>query len=236
MNSNLHLAMCQAESDWHGNVGEHDRKAGGRLDQMFIVSGYSRFGVPKGKGDKVPEWCGMAVVSWLIAGGLNPAHNLSFLHCLNVEAFFTYGKKKNVNPRRLKTEVAASGEWFKILDWHNAKGQARRWSDRAACAIGIATSDNEIFQQGDVVLLDWSGGGAGSAGEADHITMVRHWDPTSKVLTLIEGNRTGKGPDGKTRKESVVVVTYDLKIAKTAALVYGAGRLSPLDFGTETLR
>jgi hypothetical protein len=236
MNSNLYVAMCQAETDWHCNVGEHDRKAGGRLDQMFIASGYSRFGVPKAKGDKVPEWCGMAVVSWLLAGGLNPAHNLSFLHCLNVEAFFTYGARKNVNPRRLKTEVEVGGEWQKIKQWQADKGQKRRWSDRAACAAGIATGDKLLFQAGDVLLLDWSGGGAGAAGEADHIAMVRHWDPASKVLTCIEGNRTGKGPDGKTRKESVVKKAYDLKLPRQAALVYGVGRLSPYDFGSETLR
>ena len=54
----LATALAQAESDWHTNVGEHDRKSGSRLDQMFQLSGYSRFGVPKGVAKLVRQVAG----------------------------------------------------------------------------------------------------------------------------------------------------------------------------------
>lgn len=231
MRTALATALAQAESDWHTNVGEHARQSGSRLDQMFQLSGYSRFGVPKGVTEKVPDWCGMAVVSWLIAGGLNTGFNTSFLHTFNVEAFFTYGAKKNVNPARFDRFAVVDGVHERIDLWHARERCPRRWRAREEVNIAVEAKDADIFRPGDVVLLDWSG-----VNDADHITMVRHWEPASQLLTLIEGNRSGRGPDGKARKDSVVVVGYDLSTARARRQVYGVGRLSPLDFATVEVR
>lgn len=231
--NHIALALAQAESDWHVNVGEHDRKPGSRIDQMFIASGWNRFGVPKGAHDKIPDWCGMAVCSWLLAAGMNPGLNTSFLHTFNVEAFFTYGKQKNVNPGRLDRVVTLPTGDMDIAAWHKADRQPRRWTDRGgiASAVGSASSAPSVFAPGDVLLIDWAG-----ANDADHIAMVRHWDPTTKILMCIEGNRTGKGPDGKTRRDAVVVCTYDLSKPAVLRQLYGVGRLSPLDFTTHPVR
>lgn len=218
------LAVAAAERDWLALAGENDRTTGSIIDEMFKASGWSAVGVPKGESDKIPDWCGMAACSWLLRAGMNKDFNTSFLHCLNVEAFFTYGARKNVNPARLDTLVAADdGRWIKIKDWHAQQRASRVWygADRHK---SVALQDLDL-RPGDILLIDWSRRGDG----ADHITMVRSWDGSK--LTTFEGNRTGQGPDGKTRREAVVLCSYDLAKASDRALIHGWGRLSPLDFG-----
>lgn len=224
-------ALAAAEADWRSDVGEHRREVDGALDRMFKLSGFSSAGVPKDPEDRVPEWCGMAVFSWLAAAGLNPGFNTSFLHVYNVEAFFSYGRFKNVNPRRLDTEVKLVSGWQPITQWHDDLGAVREWWRRSGISREVGAGSPDIFKPGDVILLDWSG-----RNDADHIAMVRSWDPGSKRLTCFEGNRTGLGPAGDLRRESVVTVEYDLSRPRTLAKVYGAGRLSVLDFGVEAVR
>ncbi len=216
-----------ANADWRAHAGEHDRSAGGILDEMFKVSGYSSFGVPKDPDDKVPEWCGMAVVSWLLKAGMDPDLNTSFLHAFNVEAFFTYGAQRNVNTRRLDTEVFLDGKWIKIADWHKREGKMRVWVDRAT--IRSTPLAQLKFEPGDVMLIDWAG-----ANDADHITIVESYD--GKILTTKEGNRTGLGPNGEKWSESVVECKYDLSNPKVLRLIYGFGKLSSLDFQPNAYR
>jgi len=231
--SDLHKAMRKAVDaayrDWHSIAGEHDRKPGSVIDRMFIASGWSSVGVPKPANAKIPEWCGMAVVTWLIEGGLDSDFNTSFLHCLNVEAFFTYGRLRNVNPKRLDTLALIGDDWVKIKDWHAANVKPdrtmRRWLDRDSIRERLKVdgpAKMDLFAPGDVVLIDWS-----KRNDADHITMVAEWD--GRTLVTLEGNRTGKGPDGVTRRDSVARCEYDLGRAGNVPLIYGVGRLSPLD-------
>jgi hypothetical protein len=236
MNLHIEAAIEAAETDWRNNVGEHDRTKDSRLAQMFRVSGFSPFGVPGKPDDKVPEWCGMAVATWLIDGGMNPRFNTSFLHTFNVEAFFTYGAQKNVNPRRLDTEVELPhvNQTKPIKVWHKDWEALRKWTGRALIRDALTPGKGpavDLFQRGDVLLIDWAG-----ANDADHIAFVTGWDAEAKVLRTIEGNRTGMGADGKRKRESVVVCTYDLKDPKVLRTMYGAGRLSTKDFGTEVVR
>jgi hypothetical protein len=224
-------ALRAAESDWESNAGEHDRSKGGALDSMFIASGWSRFGVVKDPDAKVPDWCGMAVNWWYQKAGMNVGFNRSFLHCKNVEAFYTYGRKSNVNPSRLKTEVKAGDDWMQILDWHRAKGKCRTWLTRAEVTDLVKTGRaGDAFEPGDTVLIDWHG-----RNDADHIAMVRSWDG-ARWLECIEGNRTGLGPDGKRRTDSVVVCRYDLQSPAVLRTIYGRGRLSLLDFNKFEVR
>jgi hypothetical protein len=181
----------------------------------------------------------MAVATWLIDGGLNPRFNTSFLHTFNVEAFFTYGAQRNVNPRRLDTEVEINHHGYTvdvkpIKVWHKDWNALRRWTGRALIRDALTAGKGpavDLFRRGDVLLIDWAG-----ANDADHIAFVTGWDAESKVLSTIEGNRTGLGADGKRKRESVVVCTYDLKDPKVLRTMYGAGRLSVKDFGTEVVR
>ena len=224
MSDHLIKALEAADRDWRNNVGEHDRAS---LDRMFVASGFARQ-APRAWDAKVPDWCGMAVGLWLQDGGMNHPFGRSFLHCMNVEAFFTYGCQRNLNPKRLDTQAQVDGRWMPIKLMHG--GSPRRWLDRNAVrARAVEPSpgfaDFDLFAPGDVVLFDWSG-----VNEADHITMCRSWD--GRVLTTIEGNASGLGPDGKRRAESVVERKLDMANQRDRKLVYGVGRLSPSDFGS----
>ena len=46
-------------------------------------------------------------------------------------------------------------------------------------------------------------------------------------MHTIEGNRTGLGPDGETRKDGVVKCTYTLTAGDA---IFAIGRMSPFDF------
>ena len=231
MDKSLNIAIEAARTDWIADVGEHRREAGGGLDRIFKDSGWSSRGCPRDPQDGVPDWCGMAVVSWFIKAGLNKGFNTSFLHCKNVEAFFTYGRLSNVNRARLDVDVKKVSGWVSIADWHDEQGEVREWWSRHGIKREVEAGSPDIFAPGDVMLIDWSG-----RNEADHITMVRSWDPATKQLTCFEGNRSGAGPAGEKRVESVVTCTYDLSEARTLAKIYGSGRLSPLDFGFDAVR
>lgn len=229
MHEHLLKALEAADRDWRANVGEHDHAS---LDRMFRTSGFARQ-APRPDDAKVPDWCGMAVGTWLVDAGMNPAFARSFLHCLNVEAFFTYGRQRNVNPRRLDTQIQLDGKWTLIASFHGVPSSSmlRAWADRGTVAERLDDDYHlgQLFQPGDVVLLDWSGRDA-----ADHITMVKSW--TGRTLTTIEGNATGLGPDGKRRREAVVVRQLDLGDRATRRLIYGRGRLSPMDFCTNAVK
>lgn len=234
MQHGISQALEQAADDYRAGVSEADRSEGGRLDTMFRVSGYSPVnGVSRDPTAGVPEWCGMAVVSWLIAGGFNPCFNTSFLHTFNVEAFFTYAHRKMVNRRRYDSVVIVDGKETPIVGWHRAHKAMRRWLDRAQIAEGLASSEPnpDLFAPGDVVLIDWAG-----RNDADHITMVRDWDPVTKVLRTWEGNRSGADVEGRPVRDAVVPRRYDLTTAADRRIIYGVGRTSRLDWGHEEAR
>jgi len=235
MNTNLkkklEVALAAAETDWKADVGEHRREAGGGLDKIFKESGWSSLGCPKDPEDRVPDWCGLCIGSYLQRAGMNKGFNSSFYHCLNVEAFFTYGRISNVNRARLDVDVKKVSGWVSIADWHDEQGEVREWWSRHGIKREVEAGSPDIFAPGDVMLIDWMG-----RNEADHITMVRDWDPVTKQLRTWEGNRKGLSYEGKPVRDAVVPRTYDLSNPKTLATIYGSGRLSILDFGFDAVR
>lgn len=228
-------ALEAAANDWLAGVSEADRREGGRLDTMFRVSGWSpAFGVPKEPDAKVNDWCGMAVFAWLLEGGLNSGFNTSFLHCKNVEDFFTYGRPRAFNSNRLDRRVVVNGIEQAIDAWHRSHKAPRRWLGRTAIADGlldVKTPNPDLFRPGDVVLIDWAG-----RDGADHITIVSQWDAETRQLHTWEGNRAGKSHQGDDVRDAVVPCVYDLTSSLWRRRIYGAGRLSPLDFGAEVVR
>ena len=232
MQTGIRLALEQAADDYRAGVSEADRSEGGRLDTMFRVSGYSTRGVSQDPAHGVPEWCGMAVVSWLIAGGFNRHFNTSFLHTFNAEAFFTYAAQRMVNRRRYDTHAVVGGKEVPIIAWHRDAGALRRWLGREQVVAGITAAPNpDLFAAGDVVLIDWSG-----RNDADHITFVRDWDPVTRILRTWEGNRSGVDVEGRPVRDAVVCCRYDLNRFADRRIIYGVGRTSPLDWGTEEAR
>ena len=139
MREHLTKALEAADRDWRNNVGEHDHAS---LDRMFRTSGFARQ-APRPDDAKVPDWCGMAVGTWLVDGGMNPAYARSFLHCLNVEAFFTYGRQRNVNPKRLDTQIQLEGKWQSIAAFHGGPSSStlRSWADRGTVAEQVLASE-----------------------------------------------------------------------------------------------
>lgn len=228
-------ALEAAANDWLAGVSEADRREGGRLDTMFRVSGWSpAYGVPKGPRDKVRDWCGMAVCAWLLEGGLNPGLNTSFLHEMNVQDFFTYGKPTTFNGARLDRFVVVDGKERRIEDWHRSEKASRRWLTRAAVTDGLLdqkTPNPDLFQPGDVACIDWSG-----LNRADHIVLVSQWDAEDRILHTWEGNRSGKNVAGDDVADAVVPLTYDLKTSYWRRRMFGVGRFSRLDFGSEVVR
>ena len=233
MRAGIALALEQAADDYRAGVSEADRSEGGRLDTMFRVSGYSARGVSQDPAHGVPEWCGMAVVSWLIGGGFNRHFNTSFLHVFNVEAFFTYAARRMVNRRRYDTHAIVDGREVPIVSWHRSAGALRRWLAREQIADGLTVNEPnpDLFAPGDVVLIDWSG-----RNDADHITIVRDWDPHTQILRTSEGNRSGLDVEGRPVRDAVVPCRYDLTTTADRRIIYGVGRTSPLDWGTEEAR
>lgn len=228
--NNAAMAVLEAEKDWVAHTGEHARFVGSGLDRIFVESGWSRYGVPRERHAVISDWCGMAVGTWYRRAGLNPGFLSSFFHTFNVAAFFTYGRIHNVNRGRLDVWIETPRGLEEIEAYHAGAGLKRRWVGRTEIEEAMGRKDrDDLFTPGDTVLLDWS-----RRNGPDHITLVRKWD--GRYLDTIEGNATGPGPDGKIRRDAVVVRRLDLSTASARGLIYGAGRLSPLDFGNDSVR
>lgn len=217
---------------WRNNTGEHDRSDAGGLAHIFKASG-GKFGKVPPAPQKVPDWCGLTVGAALADVGVHPDLVKSFPHCLNVEAFFTYGRQKNVNPKRLATEVLIDGQWVKIEDWHRSQGKERLWIPESVLRAGDASGIG--LAPGDVVLIDYQGPADArpdeSSDTAEHITTCASFNVMGPgILQTIEGNAEGKGPDGKPRRDSVIVNDRDLNQGSQRKRLFGAGRFSELDF------
>ena len=220
-----------AEADWKHGAGEHDRSPGSILDDIFKISGWSPvYGVPKGEDDKIVDWCDFAYFKWQRSAGFNPGFNTSFFHVDNTVAFYTYGAERNVNPRRLDTEIElAPGRWTNIMRLHQRHQAMRLWIDRDEIRLRWDVEGRFLAQPGDAILFDWDG-----KSFADHIGMVRKVD--GPVVEVIEGNRTGLNYEGKKVRDSVVLCRYDLRKDKDLRILYGIGRPSFLDYGTQAVR
>ena len=126
------------------------------------------------------EWCGMFSGDHLIRAALDSDFRHSFMHTLNVEAFFTYHPEKY--PTRIPKWIWDDDGWQSVKDFHNARGEPRRWTGHAELSKG---GDLDI-QPGDMVLIDWN-----LDGEADHIVLASSYDPATGYLVTIGGNDSG---------------------------------------------
>lgn len=212
----LASALAFARTDWQAEAGEQDTAPTGRLAAIFRDSGWS-FRVDTAQRPK--EWCGLAVAAWLHRAGLPKAHRATFFHTSNIESFFTYAKRGVTH--RTRREAVVDGAWTSIEAWHTTHAKLRGW--RTHTSLRAGAHDALAFEPGDIVLTNrW-----GRTDSAHHITMVASWD--GKILQTIEGNASGTGPNGR-RKEAVILNDRDLSDATQRNQLWGAGRLSPLDF------
>jgi len=126
------------------------------------------------------EWCGMFSGDHLIRAALDSDFRYSFMHTLNVEAFFTYHPEKY--PTRIPKWIWDDDGWQSVKDFHTARGEPRKWTGHAELSKG---GDLDI-QPGDMVLIDWD-----LTGTADHIVLASSYDPATGYLVTIGGNDSG---------------------------------------------
>ena len=196
------------------------------------------------------EWCGMFSGDHLIRAALDSDFRFSFMHTHNVEAFFTYHPEKF--PTRIPKWIWDDDGWQSVKDFHNARGEPRKWLGHAELTKGGELD----IQPGDMVLIDWN-----LDGDPDHIVLATSYDPTTGYLVTIGGNDSGyvvvppdKHKDAKEGdKRGVAEEATGLELApggggKVAvgvnkvtpegkakrAAVYGVGRPSLLDLVEHT--
>lgn len=219
-------AIDYAKEDWKAEVGEHDRAS---LDPIFAASGWSPR-APRAP-EAVPHWCGFSVSTWLQrAGKLHVDHRKSFLHVDNIEAFFTYGARKNVNPKRLKVDglvlddLLETQVWHALESHHEANNARRVWLGADTIrALGASFTP----EPDDVVNLF---AGKGDEGDkCNHTTLVYDYDAKKRLMVLIEGNARTIAYKGGYRSDAVGIRRYDLTDDRVLKRIYGLGRVSPLD-------
>lgn len=226
---NIATAVFYANIEWLKHTGEHDRKPGSGIVNIFRDAAGTDFGLPPLYGVPVqgnpPEWCGFTVGACYARAGMAEQLRNAFYHTKNVETHYTYAEKMLANPKRFKAEIKdpITGQWVSTRAYHAAKNSLRQWFDWKF--LQLSDIDDLPFVPGATVLYDWQRNGR----DAEHIGLVRAWDG-ERYLDTFEGNRHGKGPNNEDWRESVVTVRYDLHDSKVRAQLYGVGIPSPLDF------
>lgn len=216
--------LAEAERDWRNKDSiETVQRPDGPVSRIFRDSGWSN--IIDVRSGRVSDWCGMAVAAWSFRAGMAPILRNDLWSTANVRSSLSYRRAGNVH-HRTEQEVQPPGtnDWLDVEAWHTSEGQRRAWVEgNALHAIPIERWD---IRPGDILLIAHNG----SRTSAQHITMVRAWDPSTLSLQTIEGNASGLDPDGKRRRQGVVVVNRALSDPQVARTIFGVGRHSPLDF------
>lgn len=142
-------------------------------------------------GDGDYEWCGAfgAGFAWGAAGLDLDIRRMygSSTQRLNAWAqykpFFGSAHERELIERFPKPVDPAERRRFLVLDEHTAPDVVTEWAPRA----------------GDILLCGGVPGSyRGALAMGNHVTIVEGWDPVAGVFTTVEGNATGRGPDGTT--------------------------------------
>lgn len=211
---NKHATIREAHRDLSKNIENSQVERTGPLSAIFKDSGWSN--TVDIRDGKVMDWCGMAVAAWAWRAGLVPVHRRSFWATSNVRSFFSYATKGSHN----RTLLELNGK--PIREVHAAAGSVRKWLETDQLrAVPLKSLD---IQPGDVVLIAHRGQTTG----ADHIALVESFD--GRKLITLEGNASGKLPNGKTVRSGVVRKSRDLGDVQIRATLFGVGRFSKLDY------
>lgn len=141
------------------------------------------------------EWCGaFAAFAWRHAG-LDPA--LAEVYFSSTYRLDKYGRR-----------AVAFGSPRELLLRRRLPGDGR------VCHVfrpETTTEDVEVMnpQPGDILLVDTVGGWA----YGHHVTIVERWDPELASFRTVEGNATGRLPDG-TIAQGVVRQLRPLSVAR----------------------
>lgn len=229
-------AAGYADNEWRAQVTE--ARNPGRIDHYASVPRFGNRIV-----DRNVDWCGFFVAYNLHGAGMDRDLAAGFNHVNNVEAFFNYRHSGGSNRRRVPGWAREpGGEWMELNELHRLRGSERSWTahDSITSSVDRGALDELEFRPGDVALIDLQGNGS-----ADHIVMIRSWDPDTGILETVEGNSVGqvvsridsqgqpvtrRYPAGDERGTAVTVNRFDLRNRRDLRRLYGVGRPSLMDF------
>ncbi|PIQ29208.1 hypothetical protein COW36_17525 [bacterium (Candidatus Blackallbacteria) CG17_big_fil_post_rev_8_21_14_2_50_48_46] len=205
-------------AEWRKGVRETGRNTSPRIDA------YAR----NAKFDPGYEWCGFfTAFAQTQAGFKYPEHYASYQKARDFFMYRSYTNRSasmNQQLDQLRAQQTAQGstrqyfmleespnrqyvrEQGKVFSHYNPDAHTFRWQ-------------NLPVQAGDVALFHHG-----------HVGLVVNYNPATGQLTTVEGNTSGKGPDGKQWSQAVVMKTYDLTQASDRARFDGFGRPALGDF------
>lgn len=220
--------MAEVDKEFQAGTSEKDTSPTGRLAGIFRDAGWS-FGVTRTPAGKVNDWCGFFPSACLYRAGMAKELRSAFYHCDNFVAHCTYGRERMVNPRRFKPEVLVGSEWVKVEDWHKSQDKLRSWLGEDVLRAGPV--EKMDLQTGDIVEIDWQGGRDREDNERDdspdHFVIVESFK--DGVMVVKNGNASGTNAKGLPVGDAVCRTVYNLNDAAKRKLIFGRGRLSPLD-------
>ena len=179
-------SVVEARTTWRANTLRSDAANAARpqneVDDVIADSG---FGNRQSVGD---DWCGMfAAANMFRAAAFDKQLRVAFAHTDNVYDYFHYTKTTS---DRTPVSIWAEGQWWDLETYHSYRGLPRTFIEGPNAGSDI--------RPGDIVLIRHSGAKPAKS-LADHIVMVESYDPTTGILTSIEGNVTSgvkPGADG----------------------------------------
>jgi hypothetical protein len=213
------LAAASAEKEWKSGV----RESGG-ANRGPRINQYAR-NAQFGPGY---EWCGFFAAFNLTQVGFKHAPSLaSYQKARDFFMYRDYTNKSAATNQRLddlRKEHQAQGstrQYFTLQESPNAKyvKDYSRYFSHYNAAANTFNFRNLPIQAGDVALFHHG-----------HVGMVHSYNPQTGKLVTIEGNTSGKGPDGKTWSQAVVMKEYDLSKAADRKRFDGFGRPALGDF------
>ena len=210
--------------EWQNGVRERgSTNRGERVDQ------YARNAKMRPGG----EWCGYFTGHALSQAGFK--HPESLASYQKARDYFMYrnytsktGSDKNDRLDDLRAQHQANGDGRQYFMLPESPTQRRvtrpgTWGNRRYGHVdadaNTFTHDRLPIRAGDVALFTHG-----------HVGMVDSYDPATGLLTTVEGNTTGRGPDGRRRSGAVVRKTYDLTDPRVRAKFDGFGRPARADF------
>lgn len=212
-------AAASAEKEWKSGV----RESGG-ANRGPRINQYAR-NAQFGPGY---EWCGFYAAFNLTQVGFKHAPSLASYQ--KSRDFFMYRDYTNKSAATnqglddLRKQHQAQGstrQYFMLSESPNAKyvKDYSRYFSHYDAAANTFNFRNLPIQAGDIALFHHG-----------HIGMVHSYNPQTGKLVTLEGNTSGKGPDGKTWSQAVVMKEYDLSKAADRKRFDGFGRPALGDF------
>lgn len=219
LNYKQEVSVQSAYKEWQSGVREsHGSNRSPRIDQY---ARNSRFGPGH-------AWCGF-FVSWNYsqAGFKYPQNLASYQKARDFFMYRSYTSRSRETHAKLDDlrakhqQQGHQRQYFMLEESPNIKyvNNYKRYFGHINAEANTFNYRNLPVRPGDTVLFHHG-----------HVGMVVDYNPQTGQMVTIEGNTTGKGPDGKRRSQAVVRKEWDLKDPDIRAKFDGFGRPARDDF------